>query len=207
MSRNNLIVETLVVGQMAANCYIVRDGSVAVVIDPGDDGQYIIDTLQKYSLTLKAIVATHGHFDHIMAAYELQISLGLPFLMGKGDEFLLKNMRASANHYLHITTDPPPTVTKTLADGDIITVGAQKLSVIAVPGHTPGSIALVSNEWIIVGDVLFSGGAVGRTDFSYSDKEQLMISIQKIRSYPEDYILYPGHGEKTTIGDISQLFV
>lgn len=182
---------------MASNCYIVREGNDAVIVDPGDDGQYIIEELQ--NVTPRAIIATHGHFDHVMAAYEIQVSFGLPFFIGKGDEFLLKNMRESAKHYLNIKTDPPPRVDRVVSGGEVLPLG---LRVLHTPGHTPGSIALVSNGWIIVGDVIFAGGAVGRTDFSYSDSEQLTASIRKIRSYPEDYILYPGHGEPTTIGEV-----
>lgn len=195
------------VGQMAANCYIVRDGNEAVIIDPGDDGQYIIEKLKK--VTPRAIIATHGHFDHIMAAYELQISYDLPFLIGSRDEFLLKKMKESAKHWLHITSDPPPTISKTLHDGDTVTVGGNKLSVIAVPGHTPGSIVLVSEEdkWIVVGDVVFAGGAIGRSDFSYSDPKELEKSVQKILAFPKNFTIYPGHGEKTAIGDISKFFV
>lgn len=189
---------------MQANCYLVIDEDTkdTLIVDPGDDGEYIIETIQRKQLKPTAIVATHGHFDHIMAAFEIQHTYSLPFLLGKGDEFLLTQMKASAEHFLGITDiDPPPTLTKILHNGEIINVGSHKLSVLAVPGHTPGSIALVSRDqhWVIVGDLLFAGGGVGRTDFSYSRPIDLAQSLQKIMQFPLDTLLYPGHGENLTV--------
>lgn len=188
MSQRKLTVEQLVVGQMAANCYIVNDGNDAIVIDPGDDGQYI---LSKISVPLVAIVATHGHSDHVTAAFELHSALGAPFYIHEGDIFFLDKMRVPY-------TDPPPRVDRTIGDRDVLPLG---LKVIHTPGHTPGSITLYSTKSKIafVGDVVFADGAVGRTDFSYSNPDELTRSIHKIFALPKETVLYAGHGEPTTV--------
>lgn len=193
MSKSKLKVERLVVGQMAANCYIISDGQESVVIDPGDDGQYI---LAKIETPISAIVATHGHFDHILSAMELQTSFGVPFLIHADDVFLLKGMQESSKHFLGIQSDPPPQVARTIADGEVLPLG---LRVMHTPGHTPGSVTLLVDTIAFVGDVLFEGGAVGRTDFSYSDSELLAASIKKILALPSETILYSGHGISTTV--------
>mgnify|MGYP001570324128 CR=1 FL=1 len=196
MSSNTLRIETLTVGQMAANCYLVSDGNEAIIIDPGDDGEYIVGKIQETGARLTAIVATHGHSDHVTASFELHLALGAPFYIHARDIFLLDRMRVPRS-------DPPPTVTKTLSDGDTITIGTYSLKVMHTPGHTPGGITLYEPKLGIafVGDVLFAGGGVGRTDFSYSDPAQLTASIQKLLALPKETVLYPGHGEPTTVAE------
>ena len=174
-------METLIVGSMATNCYIV-DG---IIIDPGDDAEYIMDHVKNP----KMIIATHGHFDHIMAAYALQQAYNIPFYIHSDDMFLLKTMRSRAMHFLGLKdVDPPPTPTP-----------IREIEFIHTPGHTPGSICLKFGDALFVGDTIFADGAVGRTDFSYSDREKLDQSIQTILSYPKNTKLYPGHGEETTV--------
>lgn len=183
------MIQTLVVGSMAANCYILDD----IIIDPGDDAEYIMSHIKKPSL----IVATHGHFDHIMAAYALTLAFGIPFAMHRDDEFLLANMQKSAKHFLKLSSiDPPPRITRYLSDGDVI----GGLTVKHTPGHTPGSICLVGKDFLVTGDTIFAGGAVGRTDFSYSNRQALEKSLQDILAFPKDTRLLPGHGEPTTVG-------
>lgn len=196
MSPSKLTVETLVVGQMAANCYLVSDGNEAIIIDPGDDGEYIVGKIQETGARLTVIVATHGHSDHVTAAFELQLALGVPFYIHARDIFLLDRMRVPR-------TDPPPTVTKTLSDGDTITIGTYSLVVMHTPGHTPGGIMLYekSSGVAFVGDVLFAGGSVGRTDFSYSRPMELASSIKKILALPLKTVLCCGHGEPTTVAN------
>jgi len=175
-------IETLVVGSMATNCYIVDD----IIVDPGDDAEYIISHItQKPSM----IVATHGHFDHIMAAYALQLTYNIPFYIHPDDIFLLATMQSSAKHFLGLKeVDPPPVPTP-----------LQGLSFFHTPGHTPGSICLQFSDVLIVGDSIFADGGVGRTDFSYSKPLKLADSIDRILSYPPDTRLLPGHGKETTV--------
>jgi hydroxyacylglutathione hydrolase len=185
-----MTIETLVVGQMATNCYLVN----GIIIDPGDDAEYIISHCKTKPVT---IVATHGHFDHILAAYALQLAYNIPFIMHEADAFLLQTMQSSAKHFLHITTDPPPKITKYIEGGD--TIG--DFTVMHTPGHTPGSICLYSKKENVLfsGDTIFAGGAVGRTDHTYSDPLALSQSIQKILSLPPETKILSGHGDSTTI--------
>lgn len=198
-------IEKLTVGQMSENCYIVIDEktSECVIIDPGDDADYLSSMLTKWQVTPVAIIATHGHFDHIMAACALELMYVIPFLLHTEDSFLLGNMASSAKHFLGIrAVDPPPTLTRSLKDGDTIAVGNHMLTVIHTPGHTPGSICLWDKEdnVVFVGDTIFAEGGVGRTDFSYSSPLSLAQSLKNILSMDEDISLLPGHGEETTVG-------
>lgn len=177
-----MTIKTLVVGQMATNCYIADD----IIIDPGDDAEYIISHL---SSKPRMIIATHGHFDHVMAAYALQLAYNLPFYIHEGDIFLLSRMQSSAKHFLKLPhVDPPPKPSP-----------LSHIHYIHTPGHTPGSISLQFGDTLIVGDTMFADGAVGRTDHSYSDPLALSDSIQKIRSLPKGTRILPGHGKEFTL--------
>lgn len=204
----NLKIETLVVGQMQSNCYFISDPESfeCLIIDPGDDGDYIVRKIQENNLKPKMILATHGHFDHIMSATEVKLAFNLKFKIHKDDEFLVKNMTDSAGHFLGITTDPPPDIDSHLKDGDKITVGKFKLKVLETPGHTPGSICFycLEENLLITGDTLFADGGVGRTDFSYSNHDELVKSLTKIFSLPGKTQIYPGHGPTSTLSKESR---
>ncbi len=132
------------------------------------------------------IVATHGHFDHVMAAFALQRAYNIPFYIHQDDIFLLKTMRSSAVHFLGLRdVDPPPTPSP-----------IEHVSFIHTPGHTPGSICMQFDKMLVIGDTLFADGGIGRTDFTYSDPRKFKRSINKIRSYPRGTRLLPGHGEE-----------
>lgn len=195
-------IERLVVGQLATNCYLVWDNESreTVIIDPGDDGDYIIRRIQDLALRPNLIVATHGHFDHILAATELKVAFSIPFLIHRDDLFLLRRARASAAHFIGITTDSPPEVDKFIKEGDYLKIGNEKLKAVGTPGHTPGSISLYGRTIIFTGDALFYRG-LGRVDFSYSSPKGMERSLKKILALPEKMIVYPGHGPSTTVGE------
>lgn len=168
-------MEKLVVGQMATNCYLIDD----MIIDPGDDAEYIMSHIKEKP---KMIVATHGHFDHIMAAYALQLAYNIPFYIHEDDVFLLSHMKSSAKHFLGLKeVDPPPKPSK-----------IKDLSFIHTPGHTPGSICIIADGALFTGDTLFADGSVGRTDFSYSNSRDLQKSVARIKALSEHKI-YAGH--------------
>ena len=181
---------------MAENCYLVYDKKTkeAIIIDPGDDGDYLIRKITDLKLKPVLIVATHGHFDHILAVLELKLAFKITFLMHQADLFLLKQAQQSAKHFLGIEVDPVPPPDRFLKDGDEIEFGTQKLKVLETPGHTPGSICLLGEDVVFTGDTVFSNG-VGRTDFSYSSKEDLKKSLEKILKLPDNILVYPGHGK------------
>ncbi len=202
---NTVVITCLSVGQMAANCYLVSDIKTGegIIIDPGDDAEYISDTLLKLHITPTMIVATHGHFDHLMAAYALKLGFGIPFCMHPLDAFLVSRMEQTAKHFLGVPyVDPAPSVDRKLRDGEVIAVGSIRLTVLHTPGHTPGSICLYEKQSgvLFTGDTIFSTGAVGRTDRSYANREVLLSSVYRILLYPKRTRILAGHGQETTIG-------
>jgi len=194
---------TLKVGQLQTNCYLVsdRESKDTIIIDPGDDVDYIIQTISSNSLTPRIILATHGHFDHIMAAWEIQQIYKIPFWVNRLDLFLLDNMAKSANYFLKLKTGPPPIVSQKLFDKKIFQFEKIKLTLLPSPGHTPGSFCfyLKSENILFSGDTIFAGGVVGRTDFSYSQKNDLKKSIEKILILPRQTKILPGHGIPSSI--------
>jgi hydroxyacylglutathione hydrolase len=199
-------VYTSPVGSMRTNCYFLVSGDEknTLIIDPGDDGQYLIEKIQSMQITPSAILATHGHFDHIMAAYELQLTYSIPFYIHASDEFLVRRMRETARHFLGVKDiDPPPSITAYIPTGEPIYFDDEELSVIPTPGHTPGSVSLYSKKHAccFVGDTVFKDGGIGRTDFAYADKTKIITSINTIYSLPDETILYPGHGEETNVSN------
>lgn len=201
----NLNIKSVTVGQMAANCYLVtRDNSKgAVVIDPGDDGDYITEIIQKNELVPKAIILTHGHFDHAMAALALKLTYRIPLYMHQSDDFILSKMSRSAKHYLGFDPGPEPDVDVFLLPGSELRISDMSFEVIHTPGHTPGSVSLheKSGKCLFSGDLFFSDGSVGRYDFSYSNKKMLRKSIEKIRNLDHETTVFPGHGESFLLGD------
>ena len=193
-----LKIKTLPVGQMKSNCYLIWDeDKEAIIIDPGDDGDYIATTIQKLELTPRIMLATHGHFDHIMAALELKLAYNLPFYIHDEDEFLVDRMSDSAIHFLGFDPGPEPDIDDFLINKAHIKAGEIDLKIIHTPGHTPGSVTLYeeNNGVAFVGDVVFSDGNVGRTDFKYSNPLELSKSIQTIEKLPKGTRIYPGHDQ------------
>jgi glyoxylase-like metal-dependent hydrolase (beta-lactamase superfamily II) len=203
-----MVIEKLKLGELQTNCYLMYDPSTseAIVIDPADEASFIGEKLVRRNLELKFIIATHGHFDHILAAWELQLAFGIPFLIYKGDLFLVQSVKKSASWWLkkEIITNPPEKIAF-IKDGEKINLGNLNISVIHTPGHTPGSVCLyaASEKILFTGDTLFAQG-VGRTDFAYASEKQLSASFKKLSRLPGDTLIYPGHGESSLLGEALQ---
>ncbi len=199
-----LKIETLVVGALQTNCYLVWDVSTkeALVIDPGDDGEYIIRRIQDLIIQPRAIFATHGHFDHVCASLELKMAFRIPFYLHQADEFLLSRAQNSARHWTGIEVDPPAPADGYLRDNEKVELGSQYLRVMFTPGHTPGSVCLYCKEDKVLfsGDTIFADGGVGRTDYRYSSEVDLHESITKIFQLTDEIMVFSGHGRETTIG-------
>jgi len=193
----------LVVGPLQCNCYIVGDPATkeAVVIDPGDNADDIAEVLSSKGLTVSAIVATHAHFDHIVAAQRLRELTGAPFHLHSKDAPLLDWYQESAELFLGLHLPPPPEVDVSASEGDRLRAGAVELEVLHTPGHSPGSICLVGDELVFTGDTLFAG-SVGRTDLPGGNTEWLVRAVrEKLFALEEDMPALPGHGPPTTLGE------
>lgn len=200
------------VGELQANCYLVQEDKNALLIDPGDAASFLLEEVQRQNLTLLGVLATHGHFDHIMAVGEIQLGVPVPFYIHKKDQFLIDRLESTAEHFLgHKPIVIPPQSINFLTPGEFeISPLSQdiegqvnfKFQILHTPGHTPGSVCFYFPEEkvIFTGDTLFSG-AIGRTDLSYSNKGDMKSSLKKLSTLPEEVTVYPGHGEETIIAN------
>lgn len=191
------------VGPLACNCYIVGDPATkqAIVIDPGGDIERVTTALQEHGLTVTAIVATHAHFDHLLAAESLRQLTGAPFYMHDADKPVLDWYEESGRMFLGLDLGPPPTIDTSAGEGDVLRAGAIELQVIHTPGHSPGSITLASTDALFSGDTLFAG-SIGRSDLPGGDTQTLLGVIKnKLFGFDDDVAVYPGHGPATTVGE------
>jgi hydroxyacylglutathione hydrolase len=197
----HLVVETIVVGPLETNCYLVFDPKTheGSVIDPGDDPEIILRRIKSLGLQIRNQILTHGHYDHIGALEQITQATDAEIFIHSFDAYLLKNPIANGS-LLFGRNFNTPQADKQLNDGDVIPVGNQKMKVIHTPGHTRGSICLAGPGFILSGDTLFRN-AVGRTDLPGSEPEKLIPSIVKcLMTFPDETSVYPGHGDATTIG-------
>lgn len=197
-----MIIRKLEVGPIMANCFIVgcEETKEAVVIDPGDDADRILMTLAKDSLSVKYLIDTHGHFDHVGANRRMKEVTGAILAMHPDDVPMLSQLsRSAASFGLAAENSPEPDLL--LNDGDTVTFGNITLKVIHTPGHSRGGICLYTSGHLFAGDTLFAG-SIGRTDLPGGDYDTLISSIkQKLLALPDDTIVYTGHGPETTIAN------
>ncbi len=198
-----MIHEVLPVGPLQCNCSILGDESSreAIVVDPGDDIPRILHLLERHQLTVKQIVITHAHIDHIAGAHRLKELTGAPILYNQKDLPLVAMMDEQAG-WLGVATPKVVAPDASLADGDSVTVKGLSGSVILTPGHTEGSLCLYlpDHSLLLAGDTLFAG-SVGRTDLPGGNIGKLLASIRdRLLPLPDATIVVPGHGEDTTIG-------
>jgi hydroxyacylglutathione hydrolase len=189
------------VGPLACNCYVVGDPATkeAIVIDPGDDADLLATDIAEKGLRVLAIVATHAHFDHIVAAGRLRELTGAPFHLSPDDKPLLSWMQESGRMFLGLELPPPPEVDTEAREGDVLVAGSVSLQVLHTPGHSPGSISLIHDEAVFSGDTLFAG-SIGRSDLPGGDTETLLTVIrEKLFALPEHLPVFPGHGPPTSL--------
>ena len=196
-----MIVHTLTLGPMQANCYLLEceETHSAIVIDPGDDADAILDVLEKHKLNLEFIINTHGHIDHISANADLKNKASAKLCIHRLDADMIVNPQKNLSSFIGRDISSP-SADKILEDGDNLEVGTIILKVIHTPGHSPGSISLLADNVLFTGDLLFAGG-IGRYDFPGSSYNQIMESLNKIMELDDNLVVYPGHGPTTTIGE------
>jgi glyoxylase-like metal-dependent hydrolase (beta-lactamase superfamily II) len=199
-----MLHKILPVGPLQCNCSIIGDEQTreAMVIDPGDQIEEILDILRRERLTLKQIVITHAHIDHVGGAMKLKAATGAPILMNQDDYALLKMLDMQAA-WVGMRPPGPVAVDEALSEGRVLKIGAIPSSVIHTPGHTEGSICLYFPEEkkLIAGDTLFAG-SIGRTDLPGGNFEKIIRSLHtRLLSLPDETQVIPGHGPETTIGE------
>jgi glyoxylase-like metal-dependent hydrolase (beta-lactamase superfamily II) len=189
------------VGQIQTNGYILysTEDKNAFVIDPGDHAQVFIDFLQKAKLVLKGILLTHGHIDHCGGIALLKKEFDVPLMIHQADKDLLRS-----DHNLEFADmlglPLPPKPDRLLNNRDQITEGDLDLTVIHTPGHTRGSVCFHIGNYLFTGDTLFAG-SIGRTDLPGGDFRTIQNSLGLLRTFHEDTIILPGHGDFSTIGE------
>jgi hydroxyacylglutathione hydrolase len=203
LNEENMIFDIIVVGPLAVNCFLLgdegsRDG---IVVDPGGDAEKVLAAVRSHGLTVRRVINTHGHFDHIGANRQVLAATGAELLVHREDTpFLSRAAEVAVMYGLSTENSPPPD--RFLEDGMVIGLGETEIKVLHTPGHTPGGccLYLAAEGKVITGDTLFADG-VGRTDFPGSSHEALMTSIRtKLMTLPDAVAAYPGHGPATTIG-------
>ncbi len=202
-----MIHEILPVGPLQCNCSVVGDDDFgeAMVIDPGDDIGDVLALVRKHNLTVKQIVITHAHIDHVGGAMKLRQATGAPILLNQNDYALLKMLDVQAA-WLGMATPGKVEIDRDLTAGDSVQTGSLAASVLHTPGHTEGSICLyfAPEKKLIAGDTLFAG-SIGRTDLPGGSYKKIINSLhEQLLALPDDTIVVPGHGPLTTIGDERQ---
>ena len=196
-------IKRLIVGMVQTNCYIAvhPETKEAVIVDPGDEAARIEDALAQTGAKAKAILLTHGHFDHVTAMEELRRDLGVPVYACEQEQAVLadpdKNLSVQfQGGGLHLKAD------MLLKDGETFEAAGYTFQMLHTPGHTVGGCCyyLPKEHRLFSGDTLFAG-SVGRTDFPTGSMSTLVRSVkERLLSLPEDTQVYPGHMEATTIG-------
>jgi len=211
-STRELIHITIPVGVLQCNCSIVGDPVTreALVIDPGDEVNRILDLIGRHKLSVQAIVSTHAHIDHVGGLSKLHRYTGAPVLMHRDDLPLYQAMDVQAT-FLGVAPPELTSIDHLLTEGDTLHWGSCEARVMHTPGHTPGSVCLfvphdagkisLVTPHLFAGDTLFAG-SIGRTDLWGGSMEQIMDSLRgKLLELPDSTIVYPGHGPVTTIGN------
>ena len=203
MKNRAMLFRALELGPFLANCYIVgsdRTGE-GIIIDPVAEAETIMDNVRQLGLTIKLIIATHSHPDHIMALGQIKEETGAPFAMHEAESagMIASGMARVMGMFMSGSAEPLPKPDMSLQDGEAIEVGDLSFTVLHTPGHSPGGISLYGNGMVFVGDTLFNF-SIGRTDFPGCSHQQLIESINsKLLTLPDETIVYPGHGPQTTI--------
>jgi glyoxylase-like metal-dependent hydrolase (beta-lactamase superfamily II) len=199
-----MIHEILPVGPLQCNCSIVGDENSreAMIIDPGDDIDAVMEIVARHQLQVKQIVVTHAHIDHVGGAMKLKQLTGAPILLNQNDSDLLRMMDTQAA-WLGMRPPGKVAIDQSITSGDTVKAGAVEGQVLYTPGHTEGSICLYfeAEKRLFAGDTLFAG-SIGRTDLPGGSYDKIMRSLhESVLALPDETVVVPGHGSLTTIGE------
>lgn len=197
-----MILKTFPLGLIGANSYLLIDeeSKEAILIDLGGDFTQIKNELEKNNATLKFILNTHGHFDHIMGERDAQNIVDVPVFVHENDKNLVENLPKQLERFGFVENAEPPKNINTFTENDTFKLGGKEIKVIHTPGHTPGSVCFLIDKNLFSGDTLFYT-SVGRTDFEGGSFKELSNSIkEKLFKLDDDITVYPGHDTKTSIG-------
>ncbi len=193
-------VQTLMLGSLATNCYLVYTGENQVVAaDIGGDAEKLLRFIEERKLTLTKILLTHGHWDHIGAVAEVQRATGAEVYIHEQDAAMLSDTTLNLASWIDPWCDFESIMEyHTVKDGDVIEDGDAAFTVMHTPGHTKGSVCYICEDIILAGDTLFHMSR-GRTDFPSGSDAEMLASFRKLRDLSGDYRVFPGHNESTTL--------
>jgi glyoxylase-like metal-dependent hydrolase (beta-lactamase superfamily II) len=193
-------ISSLVVGPFQENTYLVEDRETndAVLIDPGDEGDRIVEMVVRSGANLTAIWVTHGHLDHVGGIAAVKRRYDVPIYLHAADQMLYGEGAIRAAALYRVPFEPPPPATHTLAEGDTLRVGGMLFDVWHTPGHSPGHVILHGQGVMFGGDLIFAG-SIGRTDLPLGDPGAMMHSLKRVARIPNDLTIHPGHGPSTTL--------
>lgn len=197
--------ETFITGPIQVNTYLLYDeiSNDAILIDVGGSADIIISRINELKLNIKGIYNTHGHFDHVLGAKEVQERLDIPFYVHKNDKLFVENLETQMLMY-GMGSAQPPQITGYIDENTEIMLGDNVVKVIETPGHTEGGVCFLFENVLFSGDTLFLE-SIGRTDLPGGDYLTLKTSIkEKLFSLPDDTIVCPGHDVSTSIGHEKQ---
>ena len=189
----------LILGELATNCYLVECGNgEAFAVDIGNGAKKFMKTLQEHHLNLKAILLTHGHYDHVAGAAAVRKMTGEEVYIHEKDALMLESADANLAWQLTDEIFIPVQKYQTVTDGQILRIGDKEIHVLHTPGHTPGGVCYLTEDFMFSGDTLFRG-SIGRTDFPHSNPEDMVSSLKKLSVLTKDYHICPGHFNDSTL--------
>ena len=192
-----LKIRKIITGPFMTNTIILSSKGSCVVVDPGGEQKKIIDDIEMNGLKPKAIIATHGHFDHVLGASQLQEKYNVPLIIHVKDEDMMRNSGTMMNSFGISGNFTLPSRIETFSGKMDIAIGDHEISLNETPGHTYGSICIMGDGFILTGDTLFRL-SVGRVDVG-GNEEELVKSLKFLLSFPESTKIYPGHGEMSDL--------
>lgn len=189
-------IEAISAGPLMTNSYLLTSGGESLLIDSGAGHREIMEKLSLEGRNVRALIMTHGHFDHIFDAMDFKRELDCGLMIGSDENNIMEWSYSVSERYMGKTIEPIA-VDRYLEDGETISLGRETISIISLPGHTGGSIGIIAGSIFLTGDVLFKG-TIGRTDIGGS-MDEMNKSLRKISRLEENLVVFPGHGPETTL--------